>query len=634
MLLLLVLAGCTDLDRDGWSTPADCDDLNPRIHPGADEICDGTGIDEDCDGRIDDEDDIAYTVLFVDRDGDGAGDAATAHLAESCAPAPGLVENGADCDDDDAAIHVGAQEVCDGADNNCDGRVDDDDPELDRESAQSWYVDADGDGYGNEQESIVTCSAPLGHVSSGNDCADTDPDRHPGAEEVCGDGVDQNCDGSASPCGFWGNFATNGVGRQAPGWSNFGATMAAAGDLDRDGWPDLAITAPSEVRPSGGAVLLAFGPFLDGRQVTDAPHAELSGAGQEAFGAGLAAGRDWNGDGRVDVLVGAPAAGEAGAAAGRITLFAGPFAEGSRLAQDEPVHLYGPGPGTQAGSGLAPAGDVDGDGHEDLLVAGTDDPVDPARRGAAFLVAGPLVDEVDLGWAAGRWFGERPARRLGSALAGVGDVDGDGLDDVVLGGGGGDAEDATVEGAAWLLFGPCDGSLDDAAVTLYGQPGEGFGESAAGGDLDGDGYAEWAVGAPRADGGSVRVYAGVPSDREDAEAIIRGGSTAGLRLGHTLAVLADGNADGRADLAVGAPTTPGTSAVGGRSLVYQGPVRGSLGLTDATGFAAGGMTQGSGVASAGDLDVDGRTDLLRWIPGYEARPNAWNWVYVDYAQGM
>jgi len=46
------------------------------------------------------------------------------------------------------------------------------------------------------------------------------------------------------------------------------------------------------------------------------------------------------------------------------------------------------------------------------------------------------------------------------------------------------------------------------------------------------------------------------------------------------------------------------------------------------------MTQGSGVASAGDLDVDGRTDLLRWIPGYEARPNAWNWVYVDYAQGM
>jgi large repetitive protein len=92
-----------------------------------------------------------------------------------------------DCDDDNAAVHPGATEVCDGIDNNCDEQIDED-------VLDTWYADTDGDGYGDPDNVSLACSTPAEHVGSGTDCDDTDADVYPSAIERC-DGVDNDCDG-------------------------------------------------------------------------------------------------------------------------------------------------------------------------------------------------------------------------------------------------------------------------------------------------------------------------------------------------------------------------------------------------------------------------------------------------------
>ena len=112
-----------------------------------------------------------------DADGDGYADVAL---------------GGDDCDDGDPAVNPGAEELCDGADNDCNGAVDD--GAID---APSWYVDSDGDGYGDaESQSFTSCEETPGLVSQGGDCDDGDPAVNPGAEELCDGGVDNDCDGA------------------------------------------------------------------------------------------------------------------------------------------------------------------------------------------------------------------------------------------------------------------------------------------------------------------------------------------------------------------------------------------------------------------------------------------------------
>ena len=97
-----------------------------------------------------------------------------------------------DCDDSRADIHPGAIETCNGTDNDCDG-VDDDHDAQDRISI---YRDADGDGYGDDNDRDTACGVSDGWVASGGDCDDMDPGIHPGAEDTDLDGVDDDCDGT------------------------------------------------------------------------------------------------------------------------------------------------------------------------------------------------------------------------------------------------------------------------------------------------------------------------------------------------------------------------------------------------------------------------------------------------------
>jgi len=160
---------------------------------------DGVSITEDCD---DDDGTLgAPSPWYVDKDEDGFGD--TLDVTYKCTQPEGHVALDGDCDDTDSSVFPEAVEACDGADNNCDG-VADEGLEL-----STWYMDADGDGYGNPDESTEACGEMAGLSLTGDDCDDTDPTWHDlGPVEIPYNGIDDNCDvfdgdGDRDLDGYW-----------------------------------------------------------------------------------------------------------------------------------------------------------------------------------------------------------------------------------------------------------------------------------------------------------------------------------------------------------------------------------------------------------------------------------------------
>lgn len=179
------LAETTDCDRvvGASLSDEDCDDTSPVAFPGAPERCDG--LDNDCDGKTDEG---VLSAWYADLDGDGWGDAGT--TTDVCDPGPGWSARVGDCDDSSLDSRPGAPEQCNGLDDDCDQRVDDDVQMI------TWYDDDDGDGYGDLLDVTEDCSAPPDTVSRAGDCDDRDAALNPSAVEIC-DEVDQDCDGVA-----------------------------------------------------------------------------------------------------------------------------------------------------------------------------------------------------------------------------------------------------------------------------------------------------------------------------------------------------------------------------------------------------------------------------------------------------
>jgi len=200
-----------DQDGDGFGTPSltylgcpgtealgfvpstngfDCNDGEFFVNAGADEVCDG--LDNNCDGATDEN--FATDSYWADEDGDGFGDGSTTAV-ESCGDflpdVAGMVTDGTDCDDASDAVNPAATELCNGIDDNCDG-------DVDEGLIESFWSDADGDGFGGgDPEEACSDDPPFASwTDQGGDCDDLDQDINPAAEELCSDGIDSNCDGS------------------------------------------------------------------------------------------------------------------------------------------------------------------------------------------------------------------------------------------------------------------------------------------------------------------------------------------------------------------------------------------------------------------------------------------------------
>jgi len=232
-----------DNDGDGFGSPAgevvecfappgfvedggDCNDDVDSIYPDADENCDG--IDNDCDGEVDN--DVTFFTVYADGDSDGFGDPDTTE--EVCDDVVGFLREAGDCDDDDPAVNPDADEICNLIDDDCDGLVDLDDDSLDLDTAR-WYLDADGDGFGDLDTEDITCGPETGFVANSDDCDDTRDDINPDADEYCDNSAnDEDCDGV-----FDEDDAVN-----APEWF---------ADTDGDGYGDALAGATACYRPVG-----------------------------------------------------------------------------------------------------------------------------------------------------------------------------------------------------------------------------------------------------------------------------------------------------------------------------------------------------------------------------------------------
>lgn len=170
----------------------DCNDSDPEVNPAASELC-YNGIDDNCDELIDAS--CNLYIWYQDSDSDGYGNANVTRVAPQ-QPA-GFVDRFGDCNDQNPAVNPGAAEVCDEIDNDCDGQVNEGGvcvrpPEP---PTSTWYQDADGDGYGNPSASFQAVNAPPGYVDNDDDCDDSTPLVSPAGPEVCGNGMDDDCDG-------------------------------------------------------------------------------------------------------------------------------------------------------------------------------------------------------------------------------------------------------------------------------------------------------------------------------------------------------------------------------------------------------------------------------------------------------
>jgi len=179
--------GEVDDDGDGFRTcDGDCDENDASIFPGAPELCDG--LDNDCDGSVDN--DVVTQDWYPDNDGDGYGDSGAAAIS-SCSAVAGSVPNGDDCDDSDPAIYLGAEELCDSLDNNCDQAIDegcgDDDDSATGDDDDSATGDDDDSATGDDDDSATGDDDDDDTPVGDDDSATGDDDSAAGDDDTTGD---------------------------------------------------------------------------------------------------------------------------------------------------------------------------------------------------------------------------------------------------------------------------------------------------------------------------------------------------------------------------------------------------------------------------------------------------------------
>jgi hypothetical protein len=411
-----------------------------------------------------------------------------------------------------------------------------------------------------------------------------------------------------------------GLGNQTN--SYYGGSVSTAGDVNGDGFDDVIVGGLefNQIQFDAGAAWVYLGSDTG---VVDAPHRtyfapEPNEKGH--FGSCVSTAGDVNGDGYADVAIGAPRQDGSSNQEGAVYVYHG---SSTGLPATAPNWSRFGGQGAaHFGSSVASAGDVNADGYGDLIVGEPDYDNGQAEShdgqayvflgGAAGLAASPVWTVV----------GDQELASLGERVAGAGDVNGDGFADVLVSAPFYDGA-ITDEGRVWLYLGGALGPATSAQAFFDGGQFDalfGFGLGTLG-DLNGDGYADFAIGTPYYDDdsdleGIVRVYEGNAS----ANWFLyfpwtRYGTQAFAELGASVMTAGDVNGDGYGDMILGVPLFDAGQTDEGRALIYYGsPSRSLLTASWEIEGSTPSANMGRALASAGDVNADGFGDVVVGVP--------------------
>ena len=540
----------------------------------------------------------------------------------------GFTEMDGDCDDGSAAVHPGAEERCNGLDDDCDGNIDG----ADALEIARWFLDVDGDGFGSPVH-VDSCEQVVGAVADSTDCDDGDAGVHPNAEESC-NSLDDDCDGAVDE----GLDLSGYLDQDGDGYGVGELLLSCALPLaEQDGDCD---DGDESVQP--GAAETWYDGVDQDCLGDDDWDADADGQVPESFGGGDCDDTD------PDSHRGAEEICDDGVDQDCDGTSIGCRSEGAEQLGTA-NRLLGPSGGL-AGGPVAIIGDRDGDGTGDLLIAAPraagyscfTAETDPLHAGKVWFVSGAEATTQVLGdptWSGGV--------HLGTAMLAA-DFTGDGLDEVVLLGHGpslwiddqgavtvveeslslpvcsdgalrsldadsdGDLDLFVTQGryqqsgAAWLLEDPLTG-FEDQLASISG-PGFGVGGTAV--DLDGTGLAD-VVGGTIQPNAAVRVFSDPVGElgTDDADWVLVHASST-TRLGYVVVPAGDVDGDGLEDVAVTDSDSTGTLYLLGADSLGQ-PGEDTIWSRSRTSVLGQG---GAAYADFGDLDGDGVQDLALASP--------------------
>ncbi len=400
----------------------------------------------------------------------------------------------------------------------------------DDDTRDTSSVDADNDGY-----------------DAGVDCDDDEPSVHPGTKEWCGNGIDDNCNGTSDGCDWSGVSELAGTTISGDDDDYVGFALAVC-DTNGDGQADV-ITSAYGPNGFAGAVYSFYGPIEDTMTVASADSTVEGTAAGVFAGSSIDCRGDVEGDSAADLLVGEP--GDAwGAFSGAVHIVPG-GGTGIGSIVDEATSIW---TGEYAGDRLGHevrAIQLDDDAFDEVIATAVGTPGNRTQYGMAYVIGSPTGDTRSIDGASAYVYGTEAD--IVSATAGnAGDLDGDGLEELALAGYG------AAYAAVFVFHPPLAGalSLSDADVrindTAFGLAYTGLAHA----DLDQDGHDDLLVGNPYAAsiGVTYVFYGEIVGDTTTAEADVRimGGNEGFQQSGSAIASPGDLDGDGKGEILIGA----------------------------------------------------------------------------------